>query len=149
MVHNYAPSLLSNIPALRDDATLAQQGMGVAGHDLERLRMGARGPPFRVPWPDPIFLSEIPEVVVRAGGYYIAEAATCGGAAGLVGHMVHGALRRSPLRNPERGRAAPQPMRQLLVQAPRAAVAAAAGVGAAEGVMLWVEGLLTDDEGVT
>ena len=50
MVHNYAPSLLSNIPALRDDATLAQ-GMGVAGHELERLRMGARGPPFRVPWP--------------------------------------------------------------------------------------------------
>eukprot|EP01045_Picozoa_sp_COSAG04_P014960 COSAG04_NODE_1153_length_8054_cov_51.943306_3_plen_87_part_00 len=86
---------------------------------------------------------------MRAGGYYIAEAATCGGAAGLVGHMVHGALRRSPLRNPERGRAAPEPMRQLLVQAPRAAVAAAAGFGAAEGVMLWVEGLLTDDEGVT
>ena len=44
MVHNYAPSLLSNIPALRDDATLAQQGMGVKGHELERLRMGARGP---------------------------------------------------------------------------------------------------------
>ena len=44
MVHNYAPGLLSNIPALRDDATLAQQGMGVEGHELERLRMGARGP---------------------------------------------------------------------------------------------------------
>ena len=76
----------------------------------------------------------------------VAEAAVCGGTAGLSGHMVHGLVGRSRLRKPEyRHSSFKMPRLRVVVGgAPRATVAAAVGFGAAEAALLiaerWVHG---------
>ena len=76
----------------------------------------------------------------------VTEATICGGVAGLGGHMVHGLLERSPLRQPERRRSAVPPLRVLISGAPKAALAAAAGFGAAEAILLMAEHWVAGDD---
>jgi hypothetical protein len=76
----------------------------------------------------------------------VAEAAACGGFSGLIGHVAHGIVGRSRLRKPEHRHSAFKVpgWRATVGGAPRAAVAGAAGFGAAEAALLvaehWAQG---------